>query len=83
MATRSHLEISQAPSFARSPRGRFIIAQALYYGILRLSEVEGVMQEKSNIADMQYLLDTLYPGFADIFAHIEQQRITLLNGREV
>ena len=57
--------------FATSPRGKFIQAQALYYGIKALCEVKGVMREESNISDMVYLLDTLYPGYEGIFDHIE------------
>ena len=58
--------------FAASPRGKFIQAQALYYGIKALCEVKGVMREESNISDMKYLLDTAYPGFEGIFDHIER-----------
>ena len=58
--------------FAVSPRGKFIQAQALYYGIKALCEVTGVMREESNISDMKYLLDTAYPGFEGIFDHIER-----------
>jgi len=57
--------------FQASHRGTFIQAQALYYAIQKLSEVEGVMREVSNIADMQFLLDELYPGYEDIFHHID------------
>ena len=75
--------LKETMEFAQSPRGKFIQAQALYYGIKKLSEVEGVMREVSNIADMRFLLDNLYTGYESIFDHIEQQRVTLLNGREV
>ena len=75
--------VKESIEFSQSPRGRFIQAQALYYGIKKLAEVEGVMREVSNICDMKYLLDVLYPGYESIFDHIEQQRVTLLNGREV
>ena len=75
--------VKETIEFSQSPRGRFIQAQALYYGIKKLTEVEGVMREVSNICDMKYLLDVLYPGYESIFDHIEQQRVTLLNGREV
>jgi len=74
--------LKETMEFAQSPRGKFIQAQALYYGIKKLSEVEGVLREVSNICDMKYLLDVLYPGYADIFDHIDQQRVTLQNGRE-
>ena len=75
--------VKETVEFSQSPRGKFIMAQALYYGIKKLAEVEGVMREVSNICDMKYLLDVLYPGYEGIFDHIEQQRVTLLNGREV
>ena len=63
--------LKETMEFAQSPRGKFIQAQALYYGIKKLSEVEGVLREVSNICDMKYLLDVLYPGYADIFDHID------------
>ena len=72
-----------ARDFQASHRGTFIQAQALYYAIQKLSEVEGAMREVSNIADMQFLLDELYSGDADIFHHIDQQRCTLQHGEEV
>ena len=57
--------------FQASHRGKFIQAQALYYAIQKLSEVPGVMREVSNICDMQHLLDVLYPGYEQIFKHID------------
>ena len=57
--------------FQASNRGKFIQAQALYYGIKKLTEVEGVLREVSNICDMKYLLDVLYPGYEEIFDHID------------
>ena len=65
--------VKETIEFSQSPRGRFIQAQALYYGIKKLSEVEGVMREVSNICDMKYLLDVLYPGYESIFDHIENE----------
>ena len=65
--------VKETIEFSQSPRGRFIQAQALYYGIKKLAEVEGVMREVSNICDMKYLLDVLYPGFETIFDHIENE----------
>ena len=63
--------VKETQECADSPRGKFIQAQALYYGIKKLSEVEGVLKEESNIADMKYLLDVLYPGYENIFDTIE------------
>ena len=65
--------VKETQEFANSPRGKFIQAQALYYGIKKLAEVEGVMREVSNICDMKYLLDVLYPGYESIFDHIENE----------
>ena len=46
----------QAAEFANSPRGNFILSQALYYGIEALEAVKPeYMQEKSNISDMKFL----------------------------
>ena len=46
----------QALEFAGSPRGNLILSQALYYAIKALKAVEPeYLQEKSNIADMEYL----------------------------
>jgi|6_EtaG_2_1085325.scaffolds.fasta_scaffold01456_6 hypothetical protein len=54
-------DLKAASNFMRSMRGRYILAQALYYGIRALKEVQpDVMQEKSNIDDMQYLQSTLF-----------------------
>ena len=63
--------VKETQEFADSPRGKFIQAQALYYGIKKLTEVEGVLREVSNICDMKYLLDVLYPGYEEIFDHID------------
>lgn len=63
--------VRETKEFANSPRGKFIQAQALYYGIKKLCEVEGILREESNISDMKYLLDVLYPGYEKIFDQIE------------
>ena len=68
---RGEVPAMNARDFQASRRGQFIQAQALYYAIQKLSEVEGVLQEKSNIADMQYLLDEMYPGYEEVFSLIE------------
>lgn len=59
--------VRETLEFQNSPRGKYIMAQALYYGIQKLNEVEGPLREVSNISDMKYLLDILYPGYEQIF----------------
>ena len=57
---------SEPISFMFSPRGQYIMAQALYYGIKALESVEPeILQEKSNLKDMHYIKDMLFP-FPDI-----------------
>ena len=52
-------------------RGHYIISQALYYGIQSLSEVEGIHREKSNISDMQYLREYVFPIFPGVPTHVQ------------
>ena len=78
MAALEYLDIvKETIEFSQSSRGKFIQAQALYYGIKKLSEVGGAMREVSNISDMQSLLDVLYPGYETIFDHIENDMRTV------
>ncbi len=65
--------LNETIKFKNSPRGQFIIAQALYLGIQKLCEVEGVHREVSNICDMQHLLDVLHPGMKEVFKTMEEE----------
>ena len=52
----------QVTQFATSIRGQYILSQALCLAIEKLNEVEPEhMREQSNIADMEYLRDELFP----------------------
>ena len=53
-------DIDEALQFALSIRGRYIIAQALNYGVKELSKVPSPRKEVSNIADMEYLRKMLF-----------------------
>jgi len=53
----------QAIEFASSMRGQYILSQALWHAIVKLNEVPEPMREVSNISDMEYLLDNLFPMF--------------------
>lgn len=51
----------EALDFLFSTRGQLIVSQALYHALKAMGSVEPeIMQEKSNMADMQYLRDTLF-----------------------
>ena len=57
----------EALEFYVSARGQYIMAQALYYAICTLKRVEPeIMQEKSNIADMEYIREHLFSTFPDM-----------------
>tara|TARA_B100000749_G_C18181031_1_gene363837 strand:- start:22 stop:261 length:240 start_codon:yes stop_codon:yes gene_type:complete len=64
--------LKETIEFKNSPRGQYIIAQALYLGIQKLCEVEGVHREVSNICDMQHLLDVLHPGMEGVLKLLQE-----------
>ena len=69
MTEKNNTEADKAFAFSTSMRGQYIISQALCLTIDMLSAVEPEhLKEQSNIADMEYLRDNLYPMF-----HIVQQ----------
>jgi hypothetical protein len=60
-------ELDQAKDFATSMRGQYILSQALCLAIDKLNEVEPEhMRESSNISDMEYLRDELFPIFKSV-----------------
>ena len=50
----------QAFTLLDSMRGRYIISQALYYGIQELERVPAPYQEVSNLIDMRLLKEELF-----------------------
>ena len=68
VADTQQAKIDEALQFALIIRGRYILSQALHYGIQELSKVPSPHKEVSNIADMQYLKDTLFPFPEELFA---------------
>jgi len=64
MTEKNNTEADKAFAFSTSMRGQFIIGQALCLAIDMLNAVEPEhLKEQSNIADMEYLRDNLYPMF--------------------
>ena len=47
--------------FSNSMRGRYIIGQALYLAIESINARPRMKQEPSNVADMEFLMDNLFP----------------------
>ena len=68
VADTQQAKLDEALQFALNIRGRYILSQALHYGIQELSKVPSPHKEVSNIADMQYLKDTLFPFPEELFA---------------
>ena len=76
-------DLKLAQDFLKSMRGRYIISQALYYGLKALKEVQpDVMQEKSNIMDMEYLQQTLF-NFPDFVFEKSTPTISLQSYEQV
>lgn len=59
-----YIRAKAAREFARSMRGQYIIGQALTVAIQVLEEVDGLNREDSNISDMKYLRDYVFPLYA-------------------
>ena len=70
-------KIDEALQFALGIRGRYIIAQALNHGIEELSKVPSPYKEVSNIADMQYLKETLFI-FPDVLFEKPEELLELI-----
>jgi len=51
----------EASEFLQSMRGQYIVSQALCLAVKEMSKVKEPHTEHSNIADMNYLIDTLFP----------------------
>ena len=71
-------QIYDAYKFSMSPRGEYIISQALVVAIEQLKTVPDKQREDSNIADMEYLLDKVYPLFK--LANINETQLKALQG---
>ena len=52
--------------FLGSQRGQYIIGQALYLAVKQLEKVKGDRREPSNINDMRFLINTLFPIYRNI-----------------
>lgn len=65
MQFKAKYEDGHPAEFANTMRGQYIISQALYYAIKSLNEVDKEFREVSNINDMQFMRDNLFPLFGD------------------
>ena len=57
---------ADAAHFLNTMRGKCIVGQALYHAIAVLKKVPAPHTEHSNIADMEYLMENLFPIYAAV-----------------
>ena len=52
--------IEEGGEFLSTPRGRYIVAKALFFGVRELSKVKGADREVSDLADMLFLANSIF-----------------------
>jgi len=57
---------ADAIRLVQSPRGQYILSQALTVAIEALEEVQPPLREVSNIEDMKFIRDNLFPIYAEV-----------------
>jgi hypothetical protein len=67
-----HELYENATCFLNTHRGNYIVGQALAVAIIQLSAAPEHRKEKSNIRDMIFLLDNLFPLGKIFFADREE-----------
>ena len=65
-------KFSTARDFFTSTRGQYIVGQALHIAIEALESVEGAHKEVSNISDMKFIKEELFPMYSAL--QTESQR---------
>lgn len=69
---------TSAIEFLGSARGRLVMSKALYLAIKTLNKTKGAKREISTIADMQFLMDNVFPAYqlvASIDEEVTKKRI--------
>ena len=59
----SRQKLHTARDFFTSTRGQYIVGQALHIAIMALESIESPHKEVSNISDMKYIRDELFPMY--------------------
>jgi hypothetical protein len=80
LATDKDKQIYEAYKFSMSPRGEYIISQALVTAIKQLKTMPDKQREDSNIADMEYLLEKVYPLFKIAEMNVNETQLKTLQG---
>ena len=74
----SRQKFSTARDFFTSTRGQYIVGQALHIAIMALESIENPHKEVSNISDMKYIRDELFPMYTALHHQDhEDQKITM------
>ena len=69
-------------NFIKTNRGQFILAQALHEAIKAMSAVKDPWKERSNISDMEFILDKAFPSFKELLRVQDQVKAAKLKERE-
>lgn len=76
MAKKKVVDTDNAAKFINSERGMYIIAQALFEAIKTLKKVPAPFTEVSNISDMEFLLDNLFPHYKAVLEGMQLMQST-------
>ena len=73
-------QFDEAAEFLGTMRGRYILSRALCVAIDSMSLVPAPHTERSDIADMEFMLDGLFPGFKALH-HLEATSPSMATAR--
>lgn len=68
----SRQKLHTARDFFTSTRGQYIVGQALHIAIMALESIESPHKEVSNISDMKYIRDELFPIYTALHQDHEE-----------
>ena len=75
-------KFSTARDFFTSTRGQYIVGQALHIAIEALESVEGAHKEVSNISDMKFIKEELFPMYSALQTESQWKAKLIYKGLE-
>ena len=76
----SRQKLHTARDFFTSTRGQYIVGQALHIAIMALESIESPHKEVSNISDMKFIKEELFPMYSALQTESQQPSFLTLNG---
>ena len=72
-------DVQEAGEFLSSMRGRYIVSQALHLAMKEINSRPANLQEPSNVEDMKYLYDNVFPLYREFRTEdIDQLKMALV-----